>query len=924
VLWSLSEHLSLPLFQSLQTTIAAAVVRDSKIREAFDRIGWVSVGQTPDVMELQRALYQQLAGKMMAVKAGATAEAQLKELQAACVGKRFFIVIDDAWDKTHERQLNCIDPVSTSKVLVTTRIRGLVQGCDLLALGLLEPDGAAELLLRTGGVETTAASTAAAEKVVALCGYLPLYIGICGGIIHEYEGDAVWQAELVLMLKDDRLGVMEDGGADDCIVSASLSVLKDDVAESIFLGLGLCPEDVPVPVAAVQLIHEVMAGNAASAVTARQSLTKLLDRNLLQGSTASGVHPHDIVREYMRRKLGGEDAIREKQRVLVRAIVAAQADGGGWPGALDEYVRSSLQQHMGEALLTDPVGDSEAQAWVDSSDDVLNDLVARRGAEVIGASCLQAWAAEHESAEDLFTAAKRLLCASTTTEIRGSAIGLGTQSAAAAGLSDEALALLARCDTPRSRTLEALVIGSQFGQLGFSHPSNMPRVSRMLELVAAGVDVRSPAELVALGFTVMLLGFLEPWGLVSVAAGNHTTLVGLEKGFDSAKPGCLLFDRAIRECSDDRPLKVVAILYAMLPVSPLFLAGVKSRPEEMAFAHQSVSHERLQFAIDTYDFETHFPLLMETGFRNDLFLYVDLGYLALAIHGDVPLAQTYLRKAVAQYEAHYDRASENVYSATAIPSLRCSDSLYRRAGLVPENLAFIKAARAGFADCGALAEKMRASGVGAGMAWVSGPWSCVYVAGGGCDCSLTLSAKRNHWLAAPDEVDEAAFRAWLPPPEAGSAGWFDGDGAMHYDIGSNGVGCGDGAVAAEVFETLGEFENGLVAADTDLRCMPHHPYIQIEAGVARARCLAKLGRLEEAEAAFEKAIADAAASRFPFWEMLARRDLVVHVLDGAGRRDEQMAPLGRCIAALVRPAAEYTEVLGAGLDAEVAVAAFKG
>ena len=91
----------------------------------------------------------------------------------------------------------------------------------------------------------------------------------------------------------------------------------------------------------------------------------------------------------------------------------------------------------------------------------------------------------------------------------------------------------------------------------------------------------------------------------------------------------------------------------------------------------------------------------------------------------------------------------------------------------------------------------------------------------------------------------------------------------------------------------------------------------------RARCLAQLGRLAEAEVAFDKAAAEAVAFRMPFWEMLVRSDLVVYVLDGAGRRDEQMAPLGRCIAAMVRPAAEYTELLGAGLDAEAAVAAFQ-
>ena len=132
-----------------------------------------------------------------------------------------------------------------------------------------------------------------------------------------------------------------------------------------------------------------------------------------------------------------------------------------------------------------------------------------------------------------------------------------------------------------------------------------------------------------------------------------------------------------------------------------------------------------------------------------------------------------------------------------------------------------------------------------------------------------------------------------------------------------------GEAAAEVFESLGEFENGITAAETDMRCLPCHAYVQVEAGLARARCLAKLNRAAEAEEAFGKVIAEAMEFALPFWEMLARRDFIVRVLDGAERRDEQMVPLGKCIDAMVRPAEEYTEVLGAGLDAKAAVAAFK-
>ena len=78
-----------------KTTMAAAVVRDSAVRHAFARIAWVSVGQTPAVMELQRTLYNHLTGATMPVEDGATAQTQHQALATACVGQRWLIVLDD-------------------------------------------------------------------------------------------------------------------------------------------------------------------------------------------------------------------------------------------------------------------------------------------------------------------------------------------------------------------------------------------------------------------------------------------------------------------------------------------------------------------------------------------------------------------------------------------------------------------------------------------------------------------------------------------------------------------------------------------------------------------------------------------------------------------------------------------------------------
>jgi hypothetical protein len=83
--------------------------------------------------------------------------------------------------------------------------------------------------------------------------------------------------------------------------------------------------------------------------------------------------------------------------------------------------------------------------------------------------------------------------------------------------------------------------------------------------------------------------------------------------------------------------------------------------------------------------------------------------------------------------------------------------------------------------------------------------------------------------------------------------------------------------------------------------------------------------MKEAAAAFREAIAEAHRCQLPFLEMIARRDFITHVLDKEGpeRRKSQMPALGRVISSMVMPAAEYTAVLGAGLDAEEAVAAFR-
>ena len=130
------------------------------------------------------------------------------------------------------------------------------------------------------------------------------------------------------------------------------------------------------------------------------------------------------------------------------------------------------------------------------------------------------------------------------------------------------------------------------------------------------------------------------------------------------------------------------------------------------------------------------------------------------------------------------------------------------------------------------------------------------------------------------------------------------------------------ADVVRLMESVERFDDGVQRAQCILTLNPHSPIQKVEANRALGRCHAKLGRFEEAEAAFKAAATEAVRVGRPFHEMLARCDYIEHVLDPAGRRAEQLPLVGKAISALVLDPSEYGGVLGGyGLDVATAVAA---
>ena len=103
--------------------LAAAVVRDEKVRSAFEIVGWVNLSQQPDLSRLQGRLYQQLTLEKSAMPGPCKASIQMQgaALKELALQKRILVVCDDLWDASHVKAFDIIDEKTASRLMITTR-----------------------------------------------------------------------------------------------------------------------------------------------------------------------------------------------------------------------------------------------------------------------------------------------------------------------------------------------------------------------------------------------------------------------------------------------------------------------------------------------------------------------------------------------------------------------------------------------------------------------------------------------------------------------------------------------------------------------------------------------------------------------------------------------------------------------------------
>ncbi len=358
--------------------MAALVVRDARVRRHFKRVSFLSVGLEPDILSLQRSMYLHFSGKPMPLVAEPTIEsnrAALRDLiESTNKSDKYLLVLDDIWSSEHEVALNCFQDNKTHAVLITTRTARLVPGALDINLSLLSREEGEALLAKMAGIEPTTKNKVTLQKIVELCGYLPLFLNLVSVMIRQIGEGGCWEEEILECLEKDRTALLADSSIANRIVESSLSRVCDENSQTLFLLLGALPEDRECPWRALEILwmtrmqypREKKLG-ALERARLRASLYKLIDANLCLGGPAVGVKLHDIIRDHARTKWG-EEKLKEFLADFVDRLIDSTPEGKDFsptsPDSFHVFVTSSLSKIMGEALPKEITLQSRHLKWL--------------------------------------------------------------------------------------------------------------------------------------------------------------------------------------------------------------------------------------------------------------------------------------------------------------------------------------------------------------------------------------------------------------------------------------------------------------------------------------------------------------------------------------------------------------------------------
>lgn len=161
----------------------------------------------------------------------------------------------------HEEALDFSDDSTASKVLISSRVRGLLAGSEIVDIGLPTETEAIEMLLAAAGhrLQAGVAVPKEAREVVRYCNCLPLAIGMAGKLAQEIGLGGDWSG-VVELLKEE----FSDGGQarsmEERVIRTSLNAIHRHERNAVQIvrllhAFATVPEDTRVPLEVMAMLY---------------------------------------------------------------------------------------------------------------------------------------------------------------------------------------------------------------------------------------------------------------------------------------------------------------------------------------------------------------------------------------------------------------------------------------------------------------------------------------------------------------------------------------------------------------------------------------------------------------------------------------------------------------------------------------------
>ena len=420
-----------------KTTLSAYVCRQQVVRQHFEQIVWVSLGQSPVLSTQQGLMYRQLTGKSF--NTDLSQDEKNETLKRELVGKHVLVVVDDCWNKEHQSWFLFLDTETKSRALISSRVRDVIADADIVDIGVPPEQDCIHIVMSAAGLASSTANIpTGAKQVVAMCKRLPLTLGIAGRLIADMGLAADNWSDAVDLISQELYagGDSSAGRATDSIIETSLKAIQGPHADSIRVLLrafGLIPEDCQCPLEFLSWAMEAELGGtqpAPSVINLRRWVKSLIDRSLVLPPVdrpslhdlvldfAVGQHSVQQLRTAHRTLVG---MIRERRPGKPSRDAGMQHDGAdhqtirvkhGWTDSLilDDrlcfYIVENLPHHIKEAW--EPEWDQDEE-MIELLDDFpgQHDAVCLSAAEFLGAEKCTALAQKSEDRHEWWQASCR-------------------------------------------------------------------------------------------------------------------------------------------------------------------------------------------------------------------------------------------------------------------------------------------------------------------------------------------------------------------------------------------------------------------------------------------------------------------------------------------------------------------------------------